>query len=165
MVIGSHGRSLYKMNVADLRKLKEWKDSSLVIGSVALLQSITYGAKSNFSQEVRQPEISFTLYSQKDAKVAISVQSENGDAQFTTELNLAQGMSKVSFPFWFYSPPTAAPTKNSKKKDRSKVAPKVEKPSPAEDGKYYPGPGKYILTIKAGQKEVSTTFNIEARKK
>ena len=166
MVIGSHGRSLYKMNVADLRKLKEWKDSSLVIGSVAPITIHNlWGKKSNFSQEVRQPEISFTLYSQKDAKVAISVQSENGDAQFTTELNLAQGMSKVSFPFWFYSPPTAAPTKNSKKKDRSKVAPKVEKPSPAEDGKYYPGPGKYILTIKAGQKEVSTTFNIEARKK
>ena len=90
---------------------------------------------------------------------------ENGDALFTTELNLLQGMSKVSFPFWFDSPPTPTTVATTKKKDKSKVAAKVDKPSPAEDGRYYPGPGKYVLTIKADQKEVSTTFIIEARKK
>lgn len=166
MVIGTHGRSLYKMNIADLRKLKEWKDSSLVIGSVASIAIHNlWGKKSNFSQEVRQPEISFTIFSQLATKAAVSVRPENGDTRFTTELNIPQGISKINFPFWFDSPATLIAASATKKKDKSKTAPKAEKTSPAEDGKYYPGAGKYVLSILAGQKEVTSTFTIEARKK
>lgn len=163
MVIGTHGRSLFKMNISDLRRLAEWKDSLLVIGNIPNLNINTqWGKKRTPYDEVRQPKVKFSVFSKAGVKANLTIESESGQS-FSKEVDLPQGISVLETSFWFDAMPVAEKTKQDKKKGKETKIPKVEPAS--DDGHYYPVAGNYTLKLKIPSKEKSGTFKVEARKK
>jgi photosystem II stability/assembly factor-like uncharacterized protein len=163
MIIGTHGRSLFKTDIAPIRKLKDLKDTLFTITSIETINFRTnWGKKINAYSEVKQPIINILYFAQNAEKALLSISSENGLVRFNKEIDLGSGLNRLEIPFWFEKKPIEAKVKSGKNKKESVV--KTEPEEMADDGHFYPKPGKYAVTIKSEKFENSASFQITNKK-
>lgn len=163
MILGTHGRSLFKTDIVPLRKLKELKDTLFtVLNNPSLAYNSNWGKKWNAYSEVQQPKLKITYYSQHTGKANLSIKTEKGNVRFTKELDLRLGINHLEVPFWFDKMPSDAKGKQQKKKNEKAEVMDAEKV--ADDGCIYPQPGKYTLMVKSEKFEHSTPFQITQKK-
>ena len=82
--------------------------------------------------------------------------------RFNKEIDLGSGLNRLEIPFWFEKKPIEAKVKSGKNKKESVV--KTEPEEMADDGHFYPKPGKYAVTIKSEKFENSASFQITNKK-
>lgn len=148
LVIGTHGRSLYKANIAPVQKLtgtiKKQPVHIFVIKSIK--KSRSWGNTWSKWLKPNTPEVTIPFYVNKDGKVKITIFS--GDiAVNSIETLVSKGINEATFDVSFNE-------KGLKKYRKEHPDTIVMK---AKNGKTYLPKGKY--TIKIGEKE--STFEIK----
>lgn len=160
IVVATHGRSLYLADVAPLQAL----DSTLRRQPLHFfpLKTRHYGKRwgmHTYSWNfIVPPKINLVYYAREKGGATISLQSEQGKTIWTKETNSARGLNFVPYDLTLTK---RAYSKRIKALQKEKRPKKIE---PADNGKYYLLPGKYVFTIEQNGEKASQSFTMEAPK-
>ncbi len=146
LVIGTHGRSIYKMNISDLQKYNSLKSSSMEILTLKDSKASKYwGEKYSAWGEVNEPKMEIPVFSNKETDADVVIKTENGIEVARHPMHFDTGFNYKTYDLSF----TESGLKNYVKKNKEQTIKKKE------NGKYYLPKGKYLLSIGDQQKEFS----------
>lgn len=137
LVVGTHGRSIYRANISGLQKYNKVKNDELTVFPIAALRaSSRWGTSWSKWYDVMEPEISVSYYSKAYGSKTMQVLAEDGTLLFSKSLNVENG-----FNYEMYNAEVSEKAVKSyfKKKDISLKE--------GTNGKYYLPKGKYTLKI------------------
>ncbi len=156
LIVGTHGRSLYKIDVNPLRKLKEIKDNSLYIFEVKkLVYSKSWGKINNVYTEPAEPKVSLTLFTKEAGKASIQLTNTEGKVFAEREIELKNGIATYEVK-WEIAPKFVKDYEHWINKDRKeKISLKM-----ADNKKYYPMVGEYKINLTKGKDTVKTGFSL-----
>jgi hypothetical protein len=163
LIVGTHGRSLYKTNLSDIEKLNSSElNKDLVFYEI---EKTTYnrnwGMKQGSWGDVNNPKIDFTFYSRNSGQYNITVYSEDKIVQQLSG-NYAAGLNYIEYDlsidtvmgksfFDFIS---------DKYKNDKKIKIKLK-----DSGKYYIPPGKYKVELDANGTKETKEFEVKESKR
>ncbi len=164
LVIGTHGRSLYKVNVANLQKL----DANLLDKTVHLfdLKDLTYSASwggvSSWNKwfGFNEPKLIIPVYVNSAGDATISVKTKKGTIVYEEQLNLVKGLNYLEQNLELKEKYLQGYTKELKKL-KVEVGDKLNE---KEDGKHYLVDGTLTLTITINNQSASSDFTIKPAK-
>lgn len=160
LVIGTHGRSLYKMPVGALQQLtSEVKGEALAIFDLRKVRfSKGWGKKSPWN-EAKDPKMPVVFYTSTAGKLDWSVKLKDGPEVQRRSFDAQKGINK----FVYNLDIRADALKNYTKKvnEGIKDAKKAVDPQKADSGKIYLQKGTYTLTLEQGGKSVQKDFVVE----
>ena len=133
LVVGTHGRSIYKVDVSNLEKLtNEILDSELYIFEIQdVIFSKNLGNKMYAWGDYHQPKTDFWIYSKSNRKTQLNIFNSKDKLVFKKDVQLKRGLNKVQYDLSY-----------SKEKGFSQ-----DKAEKADDGNFYLLVGKYTLTL------------------
>jgi photosystem II stability/assembly factor-like uncharacterized protein len=158
LIVGTHGRSLYRADVALLQEVAGQSSPTLTLLAIDDQRySSRYGSASWFEEDTR-PEVKLQVYS-PGAPIAIgagaklTVKTEDGTEVFSRSVSLTPGINTVSYDLTIDGKRAAALEKelNEDRKEDGKPV----RIKPADDGAYYLRPGTYTVELSAGGETVS----------
>jgi photosystem II stability/assembly factor-like uncharacterized protein len=138
LVIGTHGRSIYKANIASLQQYKTIKDKSITILEIQEVKhSPRWGTSWGAWSEVSEPKISIPFYVSNEGTFDVIITSEDG-----IELNRFSVQADKGFNFADYNLAYAEKGKNAFLKKHKSA--EIKK---AKNEKFYLIKGKYFVKI------------------
>lgn len=149
LLIGTHGRSIYKSNIASMRSYEDIKDNALYVFDVDAQQANRLpGFKRGFyTSEAR--EIPIQVYAQQAGSTQIQVLSESKQILQTHTIDLKEGFNMINIDGSVHE-----------KKVKS-LSTKDEDVEEASDGNYYLPKGKYTLKLLQRGQTVETEMLVE----
>lgn len=159
LIIGTHGRSLYKADISHLYEMKNNLNESLVLFRPSDIRySNAWGKKKNAFTEAVVPKLYFEVFADKSQDVRAEILNAVGHVLKTSTLALKQGLSSYEFEI--------AVEKNSEKEylktaEKSEWAKSQGQITKADDGTHYPIPGKYTLQLTVGKLSSKSEFIIK----
>jgi photosystem II stability/assembly factor-like uncharacterized protein len=151
LVVGTHGRSIYKVNISELEQL----DASILESSLHLFAPQKIRASSRWGRSWSafgtpyNPSTSIKWYQKQAGPVRITLDLE-GAAAFTTKVQGIKGLQEWSYSLNLDKDSVKSFEKKSKKSLKA-----------ASDGTYYLPKGNYILRISNGEAESKQPLIIE----
>jgi photosystem II stability/assembly factor-like uncharacterized protein len=138
LVIGTHGRSIYKANIAALQQYNKVSSKNIALFKVPSLRfSSRWGSSwSQFSQ-MFEPSITITVFVKNSGKLSAKVLSEGGVELNSISFNADKGFNYLQYDLSV----TEVGEKALQKADAKAVIKK------AQNGKYYLPKGKYTIII------------------
>ncbi|WP_116105313.1 WD40/YVTN/BNR-like repeat-containing protein [Lewinella sp. IMCC34191] len=160
LIVGTHGRSLYRANVEMLQSLAGKTDPVLTVAAVEPQRySSRYGSASWFREDTG-PEVRVQIYSPKaDDDATLSVRSKDGKEWSQQEIKLQRGLNTVTYDLTF--PAGKAGEMEARLNDDRKDDEKPVVVEAAENGAYYLRPGSYQLSVEANGETVSTDLEVK----
>lgn len=152
LLVGTHGRSIYKANIAQLQKITpEILDEKLHVFDVENIKhSKRWGNSRSSWSKPNTPGIAITFYTSTAGICKASVKAANGTAVSTTQLDATKGLNILSYDVGF--------TKEGKssflKKNKMRL-------TEAKNGKTYLPKGKYTVEISGNGAKEQIEFEIE----
>ncbi|THH41702.1 WD40/YVTN/BNR-like repeat-containing protein [Neolewinella litorea] len=160
LIVGTHGRSLYRGNVSLLQQVAGKSTPALSIAAVEDQRySSRYGSASWFTDDTT-PEVTLQVYSPSaDAGATLTVKSEDGVVLTRKPIRLTQGFNTVPYDLSFDADKAAdlEALLNKDRKDNEKPA-RVEA---ADNGTFYLRPGKYTLVVEADGNSTEATLTVK----
>jgi len=164
LVIGTHGRSLYKTNVAHLQKL----DNNLLSKAIHLfdLDDLTFsknwGEISSWNKwfGFNESKIIIPVYVNSSGSSAISIKTKKGTLIYENQMNLVKGLNYLELNLELKEKFLPAYIKELKK---SKIN-YGEKLDEKDDGKHYLIDGDYKLIITMNNESATGNFSINPPK-
>ena len=152
LLIGTHGRSIYKVDIAALQTLKkEELNESLVVFEVSdLRHSSRWGNSYSTWGTPNTPGLDVKFFSQKGGLVTAVVQTPDGIALSETQVDADPGFNVISYDVAF--------SKSGKKQYLSKYKSPLKE---ASDGKTYLPKGAYEVVLKLGGQQEKRQFKIK----
>ncbi|MGB1170692.1 MAG: glycosyl hydrolase [Flavobacteriaceae bacterium] len=148
LLVGTHGRSIYKASIAALQE-RDPKQAFQLFVPEKMKHSKKWGSRRASWSEWNHPSFEFQLFTVAATPYALTVKSNDGISVYQSQGSLEPGFSSLSYPLTY-----------GKKNIRlSRKKKKVMKP--AEDGNYYLQPGTYTLEIKTDQGKQMKKFTLE----
>ncbi len=148
LVIGTHGRSIYKTNIACLEKYKDVKDKDLVIFDIDDVRySKGWGDSWNKWLKPNVPKFEIPYYSLKSGNKPVQIKTEEDIIVNSWKLETEKGFNFEDYDLAFSEKGLKAYRK--KHKDSN-----IEK---KKNGKYYLPKGKYLVVID----KVSKQFEVK----
>ena len=147
LLVGTHGRSIYKANIKPLQSWSSKEDLQL-FAPKSKKHSKYWGTRRSSWNSWRQPCYDFTVFSKSVADYTLAVTTSKGKKVYTSKGSLDKGFVSLTYPLTY---------------DRA-LLPKARKKNPlkaAEDGNYYLTPGDYILEISTTNAIQKHRFSIE----
>lgn len=157
MVVGTHGRSIYKASVKELQQL----DQDMVAKNIHAFKmdkvrySSRWGNVSASWREVSTPEVNIPVYTNSDCNASVSVRDQDGLELKTFNVKLKKGLN---YPKYDLSIDEQVLNEYNKKLEDSSEKIVVK---PADNGKIYLYKGTYTLQIKKESETVETTLILE----
>ncbi|MBL4626975.1 MAG: hypothetical protein JKY00_02860, partial [Roseicyclus sp.] len=151
LVIGTHGRSIYKTNVAFLQQYNTIKNKEIAIFEIPSIRfSKRWGSSWNKWVKPNEPSISIPYYVLNSGKYTIEILAEDG-----TKLNSFNDEAVKGFNYFEYDVSVLEKTvkKYFSKKD---ILVKI-----AKNEKYYLPKGTYIIKVSSGKNSAEQNFDIE----
>jgi photosystem II stability/assembly factor-like uncharacterized protein len=138
LVVGTHGRSIYKANISALQQYRNIKNKEMALFKTAPLRSSPrWGSSwSQFSQ-VFEPSTTIQFYVKNSGKQTVKIASEGG-----VELNTILVDAEKGFNYLDYDVSITESGKNALQEVDKKTI--INK---AQNGKYYLPKGKYIIQL------------------
>ena len=137
LVIGTHGRSIYKANIAALQKFNSINNKEISIIEVPAVRfSLRWGSSWSQWYDVYEPKVTISYYVASSGKYTIDILDENG-----TKLKSYKVEADKGFNYFNYN---VSVDKQSVKKHFEKQDVAVKE---AQNGSYYLPKGKYIIKI------------------
>jgi photosystem II stability/assembly factor-like uncharacterized protein len=162
LIVGTHGRSLYKVNLSDIQKLAGGTtDKDLVFYDIDKVNyNRNWGTKNYFSNP-SIPEVSFTFYAKNSGSYTITVSQDDKIINVLTG-NYSSGLNYISYDL---SVDTAAGKDffdaiKTKYKDSKSVKIKL-----TDTGKYFLPPGKYKVELDANGIKETKELEVKERKR
>ncbi len=138
LLIGTHGRSIYKADIAALQQYNKVSDKTVALFKVASLRSSSrWGSSWSQFSEVFEPSTAIQLYVKNAGKQVVKVVSESGIELNTITVNADRGFNYLE-----YDITMSKAGKKAMEKADSKT--KINK---AQNGKYYLPKGKYTIQL------------------
>jgi photosystem II stability/assembly factor-like uncharacterized protein len=161
IVIGTHGRSLYKSDVSLLQQLKpELLEKEIhVFSPVESYYSSRWGSRSAQWRDIYQPEVQFALYAKSPGSIRLQVYSEGENLLFEKQEEKGKGIQYIDYDL-------SINEKQVKVLEREQKSSKEEEKTElkqAEDGKWYLLPGSYKVVFEKNGKKTETTLEIKTR--
>jgi hypothetical protein len=148
LVVGTHGRSIYKADIAALQNFNKIGNKAIAIFKTSPVRSSQrWGSSWGQFYPSFEPSTTFTFYSSAKAKQGVNILSEGGALLNSIEAAATEGFNYVDYDLTM----TEAGKIALMKEDTSL---KINK---AQNGKFYLPKGKY--TIKIGSE--STSFELK----
>lgn len=150
LVLGTHGRSLYKTNIALLQKLNETNKGEIVIAEIdAVNFSPRWGSKWSAWGEEYEPKVNIQFYSPQSGKATIIIKTEEGKELQNLSVDASKGVNVFDYDLTISE-------KGSKNFDKTDT--KVKK---AENDKYYLPKGKYKVNVSVNEKSIISDFEVK----
>ncbi len=164
LVIGTHGRSLYKTSVLHLQKL----NSNLLAKTVHIfeLEDLTFshrwGSISSWNKwfGYNEPKITIPLYIKSEGSGIITVKTKRGAIVFEDQMNFVKGLNNVELKLELKEKYLQAYSKELKK---AKIT-AGDKLDEKENGKHYLIDGEFVLTVSSNGQKASSSFTIKPPK-
>lgn len=157
LVVGTHGRSLYRANIGLLQTAAVAEPGITLIAPNRMRYSSRYG-RQNFNFKVVEPELSFQVFLPgEDAGAKLMIKSSDGTTVYTKNVALQGGVNTIAYDMSFDGS-FAKTMEEALNKDRKPDAKPVTIKA-AKNGKYYLRPGKYeaILEVEGTQAKAKMT--------
>ncbi|NND10268.1 MAG: glycosyl hydrolase, partial [Flavobacteriaceae bacterium] len=138
ILLGTHGRSIYKADLEALHEFGEGQPSDAVVFSTQSVRSSgRWGSSFGKWGRTFEPSTTFTFFSIKDGKQTIKLFSENG-----TELNSISFDADRGFNYLDYDLSISEKAKKALMKENTKID--IKK---AQNGNYYLPKGTYTIQL------------------
>lgn len=144
LIVGTHGRSLYKTNIASLQEMTEavLAKSTHIFATNNIRKNRNWGRSWSQWRDAYTPEITIPFYVKSNQKVTVSI--FNDDVKVNTlNIDATKGYNAVKFDVSFSKTGKRAFQKKNKKVTINK----------AKNGVYYLPKGKYTVKIGAAESE------------
>ena len=157
VIIGTHGRSIYKMDSSKVQKLT----NEILAKSIHLYKvndrtkSDRWGSQSYAWEKPSEPSTEIWLYSNEDGMVNLTITNESGLIVHTQKVSVTKGLNSITFD---YSLAKEVAEKWNKKDKNINI-------KAADNNKFYLPVGKYKLVISKDKTSENSTFEITAPKK
>jgi len=144
LVIGTHGRSIYKIDISHIQKYTDIKDKELVIFDIDNIRhSKNWGSSWSKWFEANEPKLDISYYSSSSGNKTIKIISESGLVLNQWNVETVKGFNKEGYDFTFSEKGLKAYNKENKESA-------IEK---SKNEKYYLPKGKYSVKIDNISKE------------
>lgn len=152
LLVGTHGRSIYKVDIANLQKVNnQVLNSKLYAFDVENVKhSKRWGNSWSSWGKPNTPGLDVTFFSNAPAKFQASVQTMDGIEVSATEIDGDKGLNVLSYDVAF----TKKGKSNFMKKNKMKL-------TEAKNGKTYLPKGKYLVNISGNGTAQKIEFEIE----
>ena len=149
LLIGTHGRSIYKTNLKNIQSLNSdvINKSVNLFGIEPIKYSKSWGNKQRIWSDFEVPSLSIELWVNKVGDHEVSITSNSGSKLFEKTYSFEKGYNKINYNLRY----NLVSKKNKKNKMNAHYA---------KDGFYYLTPGKYNLKIKKDDVEYKYSFSI-----
>jgi photosystem II stability/assembly factor-like uncharacterized protein len=138
LVIGTHGRSLYKINLNVLQEYNQVKEKDLAILDLKTVSfSNRWGNKRFDFSTVKDPKFEIPIYTKTSRNVALTIKSENNLVLYSRNLVLENG---INYNYYNLSISEKVKKKLIKKDKDLKIMKR-------KNDKYYLPKGKYKVTV------------------
>jgi len=139
LLLGTHGRSIYKANIAPLQKMNasKWNQDVVLFDVGSMRQSDRWGNSRGEWSDVFEPSTTIVFYANSSEEKTIKILSENN-----IELNSLSVSADKGFNYANYDLSLTESGKNALMNDNSKL--EINK---ADNEKYYLPKGKYTIQI------------------
>ncbi|UOX34729.1 glycosyl hydrolase [Flavobacterium sediminilitoris] len=157
LIVGTHGRSLYKVGIDELQKLtSDILNKSLFVYEVpSIKKSERWGNSWSQWGKPYEPKTEIWFYSNSNEEVEMIIENEKGIVVFSKKITAKKGLNLVNYDYTLSDDVIA----KWKKKDKKAVFEK------ARNGKQYVLPAKYSIHIKKGNETVFTNLEVVENKK
>jgi photosystem II stability/assembly factor-like uncharacterized protein len=157
LIIGTHGRSIYKVNISKIESLKETITSkSLHLFDVEnKIRSDKWGDKYSSWGEVIEPKVTIWFYSNSDKEIILTIENNSKTIVFNKKTEAKKGLNKLEYDCSFSKDVAESWNKVSKKINNKE----------AKNKKYYLPVSKYTVSILTGDIKEIKTFEIVKPKK
>lgn len=160
LVIGTHGRSIYKVNIGPVQQLtpEVLADALSLFDLPKKKFSRNWGKKYPW-REIKDPELPVTFYSAAVGKATWTVKTKDGLVLNSGQLECDKGLNSFTYTLDFQEIALKKYQKilNDAQKDRKKPLELTK----ADSGKYYLQKGTYLFEIQKDGKNVNKEFTIE----
>ncbi len=148
LIVATHGRSLYKINLDILQEFNKNKNTDVAILDLKTVSfSSRWGNKRFEFSKVNEPKFKIPFYSKNNQIVTLKIKSENDLVLFTKDIQTEKGIN-------FYDYDLSISEKMQKKLLKKDKTLKIKK---RKNGKYYLPKGKYKVIMNT----ISKDFEIE----
>jgi photosystem II stability/assembly factor-like uncharacterized protein len=160
LIVGTHGRSLYRADVELLQQLAGNSSPALTLLPIADQRySSRYGSASWFEEDT-SPEVELRVYSPgADAGARLMVKTEAGTEVFSKSVSLAEGINTLTYDLTF-DEKQADKLEQELNKDRKEDS-KPIRVTAADDGSYFLRAGTYTVELLADGETVSQELKVK----
>ena len=148
LLVGTHGRSIYKASIAALQE-RDPKQTLQLFVPEKMKHSKKWGSRKASWSEWNHPNFEFQLFTAAATPYVLTIKSNDGISVYQSQGSLERGFSSLSYSLT-YGKKNMRPSRKKKKTMK-----------PAEDGNYYLQPGTYTLEIKTDQGMQKRSFTLE----
>lgn len=163
LIVGTHGRSLYRASVAELQQLTAAKRAEPLVAFAPepVRSSRRWGLKSIYiNPGENEPEVLFPVWSSAPGAATVTIATEDGGPTLRAlKTDLRAGLNYLPYDLTIDATQSTAYAERLNK-DR-KDAEKPIQVTAADDGKTYVRPGKLSVTIQRGKAEAKTTLEVK----
>lgn len=157
LIVGTHGRSIYKIDISKVQQLK----SSVLEKPIYLFdinnrtKSERWGTQNYAWGKVMEPSQQIWFYSDSDDEGVVLVSSETGIEVFSKKISIKKGLNSFTYN---YTMSKGAAAEWNKKHKKNTI-------SVSQNNSYYLPVSKYNFKIVKGKTSATTTFELTAPKK
>ena len=151
LLVGTHGRSIYKADLSPLHQ-RDSQQALQIIAPSSMKHSKRWGNRPWGWGPIRQPEFSFTVFSEAQSPYTLRVLNAKGLVIYHKKGKLPAGFSAHSYSMIY----GGVPRMKTKKKQAM---------NQAEDGNYYLEPGRYTIEIITETEQQQHPFELTSQKR
>jgi len=151
LVIGTHGRSIYKADITALQKFNKVKNNDIVVFEIPKIKySSRWGSAWNQWLEPTVPKITIPFYVTNEGTYTVEILSEDEHQLQKFSVKASKGFNYANYDVTF-----------SKNKGKNYFIKKDISIKIAKNQKYYLPKGNYILKIYKGSTSTSQKFEVQ----
>ena len=151
LLVGTHGRSIYQADLSPLHQ-RDSRQALQIIAPSSMKHSKRWGNRQWGWGPIRQPEFSFTVFSEAQSPYTLRVLNAKGLVIYQAKGKLPAGFSAHSYSMIYGE----VPRMKTKKKQAM---------NQAEDGNYYLEPGRYTIEIITETQQQQHPFELTSMKR
>ncbi|SEP99633.1 beta propeller repeat protein [Neolewinella agarilytica] len=159
LIVGTHGRSLYKANISLLRTAAVEEPGITLVAPGRLRSSSRYGSQ-NFNFTTIEPETAFQVYLPGAAAGAsLSIKSSEGITIFTKDVKLTGGVNTIPYDMSYegrFKEMLEVELNKGRKEDKRPIRLKAGK-----NGVYYLPAGKYTAVLNVEGTKAEARFEVK----
>tara|TARA_B110000483_G_scaffold74400_1_gene92590 strand:- start:820 stop:3702 length:2883 start_codon:yes stop_codon:yes gene_type:complete len=152
LLVGTHGRSIYKANVTNLRTLKDHDNSLKIFAIDDVKYSSRQGSQRSKYRDAYERKISYDVYSPNASVVELELSTAKGKALLQKSIDLKKGLASYEYDM-------AIDAKKSKDLEKylndGKSKDEEVKVERADNDKVYLQKGEYIIKLTNGKGMIS----------
>ena len=152
LLVGTHGRSIYKANVTNLRALKDHDNSMKIFAIDDVKYSSRQGSQRSKYRDAYERKITYDVYSPSASVVALELSTATGKALLQKSIDLKKGLASYEYDMSIDAKKSKDLEKylNDGKSEDEEV--KIEC---ADNDKVYLQKGEYIIKLTNGEGMIS----------